>query len=225
MRQRIFRGFLMSKTFSKLENIQQQRKDRSYPLFEEKQISPESSPEKQTDRMVKMGTLAWLAVSITATVFSYTLGVRQGMQQAQADSPKQWLYYYTDSQNAPEVRKAMTLTKAEPVSLESPQIQKNSGSNNSQSASDSPAPAAAEAPRKGFTIQVITYTGAQKAQQEVQKLIQKGHSAFVIPSGKYFQVCIESFGDKKAAMQKLTKLRTDGYHKTYPGAFVRPVRH
>lgn len=215
----------MSKTFSELEKVQQQRKDRPQPLFEEKQISPESSSEKQTDRMIKMGTIAWLAVSITATVFSYNLGVRQGMQQAEVDSPKQWLYYFTDSQNAAEVQKVITQKKAEAVSQELALTHKISDPSESQSVSGTSAPAAVETPQKGFTIQVITYTGAQKAQQEVQKLIQKGHSAFVIPSGKYFQVCIESFGDKKTAMQKLTKLRTDGYHKTYPGAFVRPVRH
>ncbi len=210
----------MSKTFSALEKVQEQRKDHQ-PVLEENN----SSSSKQSDSMVKMGTIVWLAVSITATVCSYTLGVRQGMEQAQVDSPKQWLYYFTDSQIASEAQKAISKSKKSeaPAAIEAPKQERQTA----VAAAPAPAPqsAANAVPEKGFTIQVITYAGAQKAQEEVRKLMQKGHSAFVIPSGKYYQVCIESFGDKKTAMRKLTELRTDGYHKTYPGAFVRPVRH
>ncbi len=218
----------MSKTFSALEKIQEERKEKSFTILEENRSSSAlpsaSSSEKQTDRMIKMSTIAWLAVSITATVFSYTLGVRQGMQQAQVDSPKQWLYYFTESQETSEAQKSAVQAKKAESGIPATPLKENVQAAAAVTET-APAPAAAEVPKQGFTIQVVTYAGAQKAQQEVQKLIQKGHSAFVIPSGKYYQVCIESFGDKKTAAQKLTKLRTDGYQKTYPGAFVRPVRH
>lgn len=75
-----------------------------------------------------------------------------------------------------------------------------------------------------FTIQLITYNRKDQAQRELERLRQKGYRSFIIPSGKFYQVCIETFPDKAQAFQKLISLRVEGYDRIYRGAYVRPVR-
>jgi len=74
-----------------------------------------------------------------------------------------------------------------------------------------------------FTIQLITYVTQARADKEVKSLTEKGHRAFIIPSGKYFQVCVDRFGHKQDASLHLGTLNRRGYAKHYEGAYVRMV--
>ncbi|MBU9888508.1 MAG: SPOR domain-containing protein [Candidatus Omnitrophica bacterium] len=73
-----------------------------------------------------------------------------------------------------------------------------------------------------YTIQYITYVTQSAADREVQRIKKLGHSAFVIPSGKFFQVCIEAFQTRQEATQSLKQLRAqrmvtlDAYVRTIP---------
>ena len=71
-----------------------------------------------------------------------------------------------------------------------------------------------------YTIQLITYVSEGLAASEINRLKVKGHQGFVIPSGRYFQVCADYFDNKVEARYILRKLQSDD---RYPGAFIRPV--
>jgi len=75
--------------------------------------------------------------------------------------------------------------------------------------------------RKGaYTVQLVTYTDGAQAAREVERLASDGRDAFVIPSGRYLQVCADYFGDRAEARLAMRRL---GFGKRYPDAFVRPV--
>jgi cell division septation protein DedD len=71
-----------------------------------------------------------------------------------------------------------------------------------------------------FTVQLVTYASEHLAAKEVDRLKSKGHESFVIPSGRYFQVCVNYFKNKSQAKSFLRDLRSEG---RYPDAYIRPV--
>ena len=71
-------------------------------------------------------------------------------------------------------------------------------------------PASGERPNGKYTIQHVIYLTQSAAERESKKLQQKGHRAFIIPSGKYLQVCLDGFATKKEADRALKMLRTQG---------------
>jgi len=76
-------------------------------------------------------------------------------------------------------------------------------------------------PEGKFTIQHVTYITQSAADREIQKLVQKGYSAFVIPSGKHLQVCIAAFQTRQDASKILKELRAQGLASG--DAYVRPM--
>lgn len=200
----------MSKTLQRLDNLQQERFDQN--------SNPEEKENSKDLIFSKLGMVLWLVASISATIFSYHLGVRQGIQSSKNESPRQWLYYFNEMADkkaeapvpaaAPLAAKIETAPAAavveQPVILEAKKT-----------------PPEAPKQESGFTIQVVTYRSQNLAEKEVERLKQKGQNAFVVPSGDYYQVCIELFNDRKLAMKKLIQLRTEKYYEIYPGAFVK----
>ena len=76
-------------------------------------------------------------------------------------------------------------------------------------------------PRDGqYTLQLVTYTNELLAKKEVDHLAKIGHESFVIPSGRFFQVCVNYYPSKSAARFALNGLHIEG---RYPGAYIRPV--
>ena len=73
-----------------------------------------------------------------------------------------------------------------------------------------------------YTIQVITFKSQALAEEKVRQFKEKGYQSFIIPSGKYFQVCIESFESTRKAQEKLVELRAEGFAR--PDAFIRPLK-
>jgi cell division septation protein DedD len=71
-----------------------------------------------------------------------------------------------------------------------------------------------------FTVQLITYVSESMAAKEINRLKSKGHESFAIPSGRYFQVCVNYFKNKSQAKSFLRDLRSEG---RYPDAYIRPV--
>jgi hypothetical protein len=75
--------------------------------------------------------------------------------------------------------------------------------------------------RKGsYTIQLVTYADEKLAVREIDHLKTKGLAAFVIPSGRYYQVCAHYFEDKTTAKSFLKQFSDIS---RYPGAYIRPV--
>ena len=75
--------------------------------------------------------------------------------------------------------------------------------------------------KKQFTVQLATYVTTDRAEEQVQKLKKIGYDAFVIPSGKYFQVCVEKLATKTMAQSLKSKIQSESH--LYPDAYIRNV--
>ncbi len=73
----------------------------------------------------------------------------------------------------------------------------------------------------GWTIQVVTYTDPLRAREEVAKLRDEGFKPFIIPSGKYHQVCVNRFKNRSLALKMLPTFTRSG---EYFDAYVRKVK-
>lgn len=76
-------------------------------------------------------------------------------------------------------------------------------------------------PSGKYTIQVITYTSQTAAQRAMEKFAEKGLKGFVIPTGKYLQVCVDYFESREKALASLRHLKMRGIAP--PDAYVRSV--
>lgn len=72
-----------------------------------------------------------------------------------------------------------------------------------------------------YTIQIVTYLTLSRAQQEVDRLKEKGHRAFAIQEGKFFYVCIEAFQSTREAGIQLSILKKQGFAPD--DAYIRPL--
>jgi len=78
-------------------------------------------------------------------------------------------------------------------------------------------------PLNVYTVQLITYTQLNRAEQEAMRLSRLGFDAFVLEDGRFFKVCAGQFQDSDRAKQALTKIRSHFTH-IYQDAFVRFVK-
>jgi hypothetical protein len=76
-------------------------------------------------------------------------------------------------------------------------------------------------PAGKFTIQIITYTSQKAVEETIKKLATLGHSGFVIPSGKYLQVCADAFNSFDQAREGLRQMKAQG--AVPPDAYIRPI--
>lgn len=75
-----------------------------------------------------------------------------------------------------------------------------------------------------YTIQLITYQNRSRADREIKTLNDLGYESFLIPSGKYYQVCVDRFQAKSDASKRLFELKSGAYGQIYRGAYIRPVK-
>lgn len=80
----------------------------------------------------------------------------------------------------------------------------------------------ATAAAKKYTIQLITYTSRSRAEQEVKHLKDSGYEGFIIPGGKFLQVCVDGFENMNDARKKLMGLKRAGFAS--PDAYIRPFK-
>ena len=73
-----------------------------------------------------------------------------------------------------------------------------------------------------FTIQIITFKSKARAEEEVKGYQDKGLQSFIIPVGKFFQVCVDSFETVSDAKQKLGELKEQGFAPQ--DAYIRPLK-
>lgn len=69
-----------------------------------------------------------------------------------------------------------------------------------------------------WTVQIVTYVNKAYAAEEVGKIQKREFDAFVLPSGKYLQVCVGRFNDKQEALKVMEKFKRQ---KDYADAYVR----
>lgn len=65
-------------------------------------------------------------------------------------------------------------------------------------------------PAGPFTIQLVTYKEEALAHKKIESLQAKGLEGFLIPSGSYYQVCVNGFQKRQEAALSLTKLKSEG---------------
>lgn len=239
----------MSKIADALNNIQKKQESQqdSHSVFVnavDEKLRPGSRYEAMASVMMVLRPVVLLAsVAVVLVVFSY--GVRQGMkiEKAIANTPETAAvsdgpeYYLPDApseeaapvldQPALEGNPSVTIQPVEQIAVapadnpfeETAPVQPIVTA--SQPEAPAPAPAVPAAEEGKYTVQLITYIGKPRASEEVEKLNKQGYSAFIIPSGKHHQVCINRFKTKEAANDFLKEFRKDSLFKTYPGAYVR----
>jgi len=77
-------------------------------------------------------------------------------------------------------------------------------------------------PEGSYTVQLATYKSESLAKKKVEELVALGYQSFTIPSGAYYQVCIEGFKTKKDAAVGLKTFKMkkiaphDAYVRTIP---------
>jgi cell division septation protein DedD len=71
-----------------------------------------------------------------------------------------------------------------------------------------------------WTVQIITYINKTYATEELKKLEEKELEGFILPSGKYFQICVGKFATKAEAAKFLEKFKKQ---KDYADAYIRQV--
>lgn len=72
-----------------------------------------------------------------------------------------------------------------------------------------------------YTVQLVTYVKKEQAQEKIAHLAKQGYEAFIIPSGKFYQVCIAQLPTKELA--KSLKMRVQKESGHYPDAYIRKV--
>ncbi len=185
---------------------------------EQKIIEPISVNETQPSFFEKMRIvitldkiILWMLINITTIVFVYSFGVERGVKSTknQALSIKEEPTIVTEAKTESPAELSSAAKAVESRKVQEEEKSQDNG---------------VEKIEKFFTIQLVTYRQEKKAKQEIERLAQKGHKAFVIPSGKFYQVCVDTFAQKREALQKLVELKADGFQKMYQGAYVRPIK-
>ena len=75
---------------------------------------------------------------------------------------------------------------------------------------------AAEPKDLPYTIQLIAYKKKPLAERERDRLLDKKIGAFIIPSGKWYQICAGAYGNMQDAKRALA-----GFSEKYKGCFIR----
>lgn len=85
-----------------------------------------------------------------------------------------------------------------------------------------PGTPASAALSSGFTVQTVTFNSKAQAEKSIQTLASKGQEAFLIPSGRFFQVCLGKFASKQEATAKMAQLKASGVAPK--DAFIRSFK-
>ncbi|MDP3919566.1 MAG: SPOR domain-containing protein [Candidatus Omnitrophota bacterium] len=153
---------------------------------------------------------------LMVNVFVYCRGVDSGKQAAQAP-----LQEVTEVPVESEPIKPIEMIPPLPTEIGGLQITEIQPSREKLPPDVSTADETQAKPHGKYTIQIVTYKSQQSVDQQVQKLASKGYQGFVIPSGKYLQVCVNAFNERREAMSALRDLQLHGLAP--PDAFVRPM--
>ncbi|OGW69295.1 MAG: hypothetical protein A2036_00560 [Omnitrophica bacterium GWA2_50_21] len=160
--------------------------------------------------------ILWALLNITAMVFIYSAGIEHGIKSSRQANPSD--VKVSETQLSVKDQTVEASVKPEVSTLENK-------SQEPSAATDIAVPAETTVALKTgtYTIQLATYRRKDQAETEVLRLKKKGHDAFIIPSGKFFQVCVEKFEKRPEAFQKLLELKSGGLDRVYQGAYVRPL--
>lgn len=159
-----------------------------------------------------------LALVLYVLVFSFGVekGKRYAMDELKAEKMKQ-------EQISKELIELKPLLPSSVTPVKTSDSELKTAPPTSQTASPSLALTVASAvPLNGqYTIQLITFKSRKRAEQEVERLKKLGYQGFIIPQGKFFQVCTDAFKNLGEAREELMRLRSEGHASA--DAYIRPL--
>ena len=161
-----------------------------------------------------------LALVLYVLVFSF--GVEKGKRYAMAELRAEKMKQEQISKELIEL-KPVPLPSLTPI--ETPGSKSKAAVPTPQAVPPSETPASTAspvAPLKGqYTIQLITFKSRKRAEQEMERLKKLGYRSFIIPQGKFFQVCTDAFKNLGEAREKLIRLKSEGHASS--DAYIRPL--
>ena len=162
-------------------------------------IKPAPSDHRGLDKFL---IFTLICAIVLASVFA--IGVKIGMNMAgsvSVETPEVEPVIAVSEEDIEQEEISITVKKnREGVSSTAPEAN-DTASSEVQSRVRDPLSAAVEKPvasTGNWTIQIITYVNYTYANEEVRKLSDMGYESFIIPSGKYLQVCVGKFETTKS---------------------------
>lgn len=210
-------------------------------LFRDDRIASVENEEKRsflfgwqltlTADKVLIGTIALLVLFL----LTYSLGVERGKRvmegrfeslfptQGETLSPMTPLVSKSRESDAAPVNDELVLVvedTAQEETVVEPLPEDSVGGTIENQTRASAFPLADAARKSDFTVQLVTYLDEADAIREVNRLQSEGHQSFVIPSGRYLQVCANYFTSRSKARSALSRFQAT---RRYPDAYIRPV--
>ncbi len=168
-----------------------------------------------------------LALSLVTIVF-FVLVFAWGVEHGKAVSHRDFLRLNQVS-STPEVKTEPALVSQltkEAVQSAAPSVEVDSGTHSEVSvrvpAKQSAASQESVASVAKYTIAHVTYVKKDQALSEIGRIKSKGYAPFLVPSGRYFQICVNGFETRKEANDAIKSLRlkgivsTDSYIRNMP---------
>jgi len=221
------------------EKLQKEAKDKEASVFKNTvndKLKSYSNMEKNRDTLETLRPLFILAGIVIIGIVFY-VGVRQGMMIKKSQpAPEAAVEPIQNTETVPAA-----MIPAAPVVSEydaSGEIDLQTAEREVQvsleetglpaPAADAPAEMPAEEDKSGrpkgkYTLQLVTYADQAQAAEEVERLNKKGYHAFIIPSGRYNQICINGFEKAADCRGFQSELKQKGELGRYPGSYVREI--
>ncbi len=178
-------------------------------------------------------------VLLVAYVLVFSFGVESGKRYAMAEIKAERAMrermarelgekIFANSQNVSVMSPSLKTPEASSLKSEVKSLKPESGidSNAELPAKADSAPASSEKMassngRGKFAVQTVTFTSKAVAEAQVKKLLAKGYQSFILPQGKFQQICVGGFETRQSAFKALVALRTQGLAPK--DAFIRNV--
>ncbi len=170
---------------------------------------------EQTRISLRLDHLLTLSLALmVGTALIYASGIEKGKRSG-------WNLHAAQNQAKPDIETGKNLpieikvsdtAAAAPKSANTEVLRASSVSSSSYSRTETliSTKKTSTAPDGSFTIQLATYKAESIAQKRVEALSAQGLDGFLIPSGSYYQVCVNGFSKKVEATQSLTRLKSKG---------------
>lgn len=219
---RLGKGYMQKELFGEIQKPEVHSQE-SVPAGEN-----QSSPLERIRVTLSLEKVLFLGlVYVVGFVLAYSLGFQNGQGAVPSSAPqfeiKRALVSFWDSMIASKTK------DNESAKIEDTSTSVQSGNPSSPKTST---PVEASVPdtvkldntQGVYTIQLVTYKSRSRADQEVKALQERGLESFVIPSGKYYQVCVHKVRAKDEASKRLSELKAGAFGQVYSGAYIRPVK-
>jgi len=193
--------------------------------FERQAFQKSFFEKKYTLRLDQMLALGLIAIVFFVVIFAWgsehgkAVSHRDIMMQSQARSASEIKSATVHPQPAVEVQSepvavAPTIEMAAEGRSEVSSPAASSVLNQVETKSVAARPALAK-----YTIAHMTYVKKDQALREISRIKSKGYAPFLVSSGRFFQICVNGFENRKSSNDAIKSLKAKGL--VSPDAYVR----